>query len=108
VAVPVIKSKYVQWEVLAESDQTNDQHLNADFGTEFKFMTNSTHFSVRAGYKDFGLSQDFKSTDVDSHWTFGVGLDTKFISSFRFGIDAAYVPFRNLGYARMLDFRIYF
>lgn len=108
IAVPVVKTKHVQWEVLAESDQTNDQHLNADFGTEFRFMTNSTHFVLRSGYKDFGLARDFNSDDVDSHWTFGAGLETKFTSGFRVGVDAAYVPFNNLGYARMIDFRVYF
>lgn len=108
IAVPVIKNKYMQWDILAESDQTNDQHLNADFGSEFRFMTNSTHFVVRGGYKDFGIAKDFKTDDVDSHLTFGAGLESKFTAGFRIGIDYAYVPFNNLGNVKMIDFRVYF
>ena len=108
VAVPVIKQKYIRWDVMAESHQTNDQYLNADLGTEFRFMTNSTHFVLRAGYKDLPLSRDFHLDHVDSHWTFGTGLETQFNNSFRVGLDVAYIPFDNLGYARMFDLRFYF
>lgn len=108
IAVPVIKDKYMQWDILAESDQTNDQYLNADFGSEIRFMTNSTHFSIRGGYRDLGLDKDFYSDDVDAHWTFGAGLETKFTNGFRVGIDAAFVSFNNLDYTRMIDFRVFF
>jgi len=108
VAVPAIKQDYFRWDLMAESHQTNDQYLNADLGSEFRFMTNSTHFTGRVGYKDMPLSRDFNLDHVDSHWTFGIGLETQFDNSFRIGVDVAYIPFNNLGYARMFDMRFYF
>lgn len=106
--IPVIVSRFVEWEVLLESHQTNDQYLNADMGSELRFKTNSTHLALRAGYKDMPLSRDFHLNHVDSHWSFGFGIETQFTNSFRIGVDGAYVPFTNLGNVRMIDFRIYF
>lgn len=104
---PVVKTGNVEWQIMGESHQTNDQHLNADFGSQLLYRTRSTTSALRTGYKDFPLSRDFKFDHVDSHWTFGVGFET-YISQLKFGVDYAYVPFQNLGYATMIDIRVYF
>jgi len=101
VAVPVITSKHLQWEVMAESHQTNDQYLNIDSGTELRLRTNTAQLNLRAGYKDFGL------TNVDSHFSFGVGIETR-ISGVRMGMDMGYVPMNRLGDTKMVDMRVYF
>jgi hypothetical protein len=101
VAVPLLISKHVQWEVMAESHQTNDQYLNIDTGTELRLRTNTAQLNLRAGYKDVGL------TNVDSHFSFGVGIETRF-SGVRMGMDMGYVPMNRLGDTKMVDMRVYF
>lgn len=101
IAVPVVKTKFVQWELMAESHQTNDQYLNADVGSELRFMFNGTNLNFRAGYRDLPLN------DIDTHAVFGAGLDTP-IRGLRFGFDAAYIPFDRLGSATLIDLRLSF
>ncbi|MFU8811930.1 MAG: PorV/PorQ family protein [Balneolaceae bacterium] len=104
---PVVKQEFLEWQVMGESHQTNDQHLNADFGSQLLLRTRTAELALRVGYKDFPLDSDFNLDDVDSHWTFGAGIATN-VRAMRFGVDFAYVPFDNLGDVSMLDFRIYF
>jgi hypothetical protein len=101
VAVPVVNTKHLQWEVMTESHQTNDQYLNIDSGTELRLRTNTAQLNLRAGYKDFGL------TNVDSHFSFGVGIETR-ISGVQLGMDVGYVPMDRLGDTKMIDMRVYF
>jgi hypothetical protein len=101
VAVPVVNTKNLQWEVMTESHQTNDQYLNIDSGTELRLRTNTAQLNLRAGYKDFGL------TNVDSHFSFGVGIETR-ISGVQLGMDVGYVPMDRLGDTKMIDMRVYF
>ncbi len=101
VAVPVIKTQYYTLKLMGESHQTNDQYLNGDFGTEFKFSTNSTNFYLRGGYKDLFID------DVDSHLSYGAGFDMA-LSNLRIGFDFAVATQNYLQNVRMIDFRIYF
>lgn len=101
VTVPVIKSEYYELRLMGESHQTNDQHLNGDFGSEFIFSTNSTNFYIRGGYKDLFID------DVDSHISYGAGLDMA-LSNIRVGFDFAIAQQNYLENVRMIDFRIYF
>ncbi|MCC5927294.1 MAG: PorV/PorQ family protein [Bacteroidetes bacterium] len=104
---PLIVSEYVDWYVMAESDQTNDQYLNADLGSQLVLKTRTTRVIPRIGYKDFPLDRDFAFNQVDSHWTFGIGLQTR-VNRMRFAVDFAYIPFENLGDTSMIDLRFYF
>jgi len=100
-AMPVVKTPWLTWELMTESHQTNDQYLNLDSGTELTFRTNTTQLAIRAGYKDFGVK------NVDSHATFGVGLNTR-VGAARLGLDLGYVPMSRLGDTKMIDMRVYF
>jgi hypothetical protein len=101
VAVPLVVTDFVRWEVMAESHQTNDQALNADVGTEVRLSAGSSNFNLRAGYRDLPLDE------IDTHMVFGLGVDTG-VQRFRFGADLAYVPFDVLGSATLIDLRFYF
>lgn len=101
-SVPILKQKYYAWYLLAESHQTNDQELNADAGSEFQFRTNSTTFSLRTGYKDLFLGEY-----VDSHLTYGAGIDLA-LREIRVGFDFAVSHHDYLDNIQMIDFRIYF
>lgn len=107
VLIPVIATEYFDWYVMGESHQTNDQYLNADFGSQVVLKTKTTRITPRIGYKDFPLDSNFKFDQVDSHWTFGIGIQSR-IAGFIFGVDYAYVPFDKLGDTSMIDLRIYF
>lgn len=101
ITAPLVKTAQLGWELMAESHQTNDQYLNADFGTQVRFSTKVTNLYLRGGYRDLGL------VDVDGHLSYGVGLDT-YLNGFRVGFDAAMVPFNSLGSSTMIDLRLYF
>lgn len=104
---PVIVSQYVDWYVMAESHQTNDQFLNSDLGSQVVLKTKTTKITPRIGYKDLPLDSKFDFNQVDSHWTFGIGIQTR-VSRLLFGVDFAYVPFDKLGDTSMIDLRLYF
>jgi len=101
-ALPVVQRQGVRLELLADANQTNDNNLNVDMGSEATVEMNGVAVSLRGGYKDAGLGDQ-----VLSHWTFGGGLQFE-VSGIRFGTDYAYVPFDALGNVSMLDFRIGF
>lgn len=107
VLIPVVVTEYFDWYVMGESHQTNDQYLNADFGSQVVLKTKTTRITPRIGYKDFPLDANFSFDQVDSHWTFGIGIQTR-ITGILFGVDYAYVPFDKLGDTSMIDLRIYF
>lgn len=101
IAVPAISLSNVEVTVLADANQTNDNNLNSDVGAQFRYFNRTLSFDVRLGYKDVFLD------NVDSHFSYGAGLDLK-MSGVRFGFDFAYVPFDFLDEAKTFDFRIYF
>ncbi|MFT5143315.1 MAG: hypothetical protein ACI80V_002284 [Rhodothermales bacterium] len=102
VALPLVKAGNIEVLALADANQTNDNNLNSDFGGQFRYATNTLTFDARLGYKDA-----FLEDNVDSHLTYGVGIDVQ-VASVRFGFDFAYVPFDLLDDVRMFDFRVYF
>lgn len=103
VAIPVVKLSTVEITALADANQTNDNNLNSDLGLRMRYATRAVAFEVRAGYKDAFLDKDA----VDSHLTYGTGLDVA-VSGVRFGFDFAYVPFDRLGNVQLFDFRVHF
>lgn len=101
VALPLVKTDLVAWELLADAHQTNDNGLNMDMGTEMRFSVSPAALNLRVGYKDMPLDNTY------SHLTFGAGVDMT-LSGVRFGADYGYVPFVDLGNVSMLDFRVTF
>lgn len=102
VAVPVVKTGNIEVLALADANQTNDNNLNSDFGGQFRYSTRTVTFDARVGYKDA-----FLEDNVDSHLSYGVGLDVQ-VSGVRFGFDYGFVPFDLLDNVQMLDFRVHF
>ena len=100
-AVPVFQAGNVQLLALADAHQSNDNNLNGDVGGQLRYGNRTLNFDLRAGYKDLFVD------NVDSHLTFGAGLDVR-VSRLRFGFDYAYTPFELLGNTHMVDFRLYF
>ncbi|NNE68876.1 MAG: PorV/PorQ family protein [Rhodothermales bacterium] len=102
VAIPVVKTGNIEVLALADANQTNDNNLNSDFGGQFRYATNTYSFDARIGYKDA-----FLEDNVDSHLSYGVGLDVE-VSGVRFGFDYGYIPFDLLENVQMFDFRVHF
>lgn len=100
-ALPVLRIRNVELLALADAHQSNDNQLNGDFGGQFRVHNRTFNLDLRAGYKDAFLD------NVDSHLTFGAGLDVRALGV-RVGFDYAYTPFELLGNTQMLDFRLYF
>lgn len=100
-AIPVVKTSFLQIDLLSDAHQTNDNNLNADFGAEIRYTIGSFNLDLRGGYKDFPLE------NVTSHLTFGGGVDLR-ISGIRFGADYGYIPFEQLGNVSMIDLRLGF
>lgn len=101
VAVPVVQFSNLEFLLLADSHQTNDNDINSDVGAMLNFSAQTLNFSARVGYRDLFID------DVDNHLSYGAGLDLR-VYSVRFGFDYAYLPFDRLDTAQMIDFRIYF
>lgn len=101
IGIPVIATDNVEVMLLGDAHQTNDNNLNTDLGGQFKYYTRTIAFSTRVGYRDANLD------NVDSHLSYGAGLDVQ-LSSVRFGFDFAYVPFDLLDETKTFDFRVYF
>ena len=101
VAVPAVRAGNVELDLLADSQQTNDNNLNADVGAALRYATRTLTLEVRSGYRDVGLD------NVDSHLSYGAGLDLR-VSALRFGFDFGYIPFDHLGDTRLIDFRLNF
>lgn len=104
-AVPVVNTSNVRFELLSDAHQTNDNSLNADFGGQLKFMIGGIDLDLRAGYKDFG-SAEYRE-NITSHMTYGGGLSLD-VAGLRLGADYAYMPFEFLGNVQMVDLRIGF
>ncbi|BBM69267.1 PorV/PorQ family protein [Rhodothermus marinus] len=101
VAWPLLRSDQMEMAFYADAHQPTDNNLNADFGTELRFMLGGMNLDLRAGYKDFPLQNAY------SHLTLGGGLDMR-VGAVRFGADFGYIPFELLGNVTMLDLRLYF
>lgn len=102
VAVPVVEAAGAEVILLADANQTNDNNLNADAGALLRYGTRTVTFDARIGYRDLFLD------DVDTHLSYGAGLDVLVNNTIRFGFDFAYLPFDRLDNTQMFDFRVYF
>ena len=100
-AMPIVQVGMVELSALADVQQSNDNSLNGDIGTQLRVHNRTFNLDFRAGYKDLFLD------NVDSHLTFGAGLDVRAFG-FRLGFDYAYTPFDLLGQTQVVDFRVYF
>ena len=100
-SLPVFEVNSVQLRVMADANQSNDNNLNSDVGAQLHYGTRTFNIDFRVGYRDVFID------NVDSHLTFGGGLDIR-VGAPRFGFDYAYTPFELLGNTQMVDFRIYF
>lgn len=103
VALPVIKYEDMQLLLLTDAQQTNDNDLNVDTGSEFSYLTKTVKFHVRAGYKDL-----FLGSQVDSHFTYGAGFTLKTQNGLSIGVDFAQVPFEYLGNTTLVDLKLFF
>lgn len=102
-AVPAIKTEFVQLNLMTDVQQTNDNNMNLDFGTQFRFTTKTVTFTLNGGYRDFLLEDN-----VDVHFTYGAGIRIRTSQSVHFGFDFAQVPFNYLGATQMVDFKVFF
>lgn len=100
-ALPLVTTDLMAWELLADAHQTNDNGLNMDMGSEVRFTVSPAALNLRVGYKDMPLDNTY------SHLTFGAGVDMT-LSGVRVGADYGYIPFVDLGNVSMLDFRVTF
>ena len=100
-AMPVVQVGMVELTALADIQQSNDNSLNSDVGAQLRVHNRTFNFDLRGGYKDLFLD------NVDSHATFGAGVDVRAFG-LRIGFDYAYTPFNLLGQTQVVDFRIYF
>ena len=100
-AWPVIKMNNLQFDLLTDAHQTNDNSLNADIGAEMRYSIGSFNLDLRGGYKDLPLD------NVYSHLTYGAGVNLS-LSGIRFGADYGYVPFELLGNVNVIDLRLTF
>ena len=101
--VPAIKQNNLEFKLLSEIHQTNDNSFNIDSGSELSYLSNTVKFHVRTGYKDL-----FLDDNVDSHFTYGAGFTLKTSSGMAIGVDFAQVPFEYLGQTTIVDVKIYF
>lgn len=101
--IPAIKQDNLELLLLSEAQQTNDNDLNIDSGSELSYLTNTVKFHARAGYKDFLLGNK-----VDSHFTYGAGFILNTSNGLAIGVDFAQVPFEYLGQTTMIDLKLYF
>lgn len=100
-AVPLYEANGLRLMAVGDVNQSNDNNLNGDVGGVMHYGNRTFNLNLRAGYKDVALD------NVDSHFTFGGGLDLR-VTGARFGFDYAYTPFELLGDTQMIDFRVYF
>ena len=100
-AMPVVQVGMMELMALADIQQSNDNSLNSDVGAQLRVHNRTFNFDLRGGYKDLFLD------NVDSHATFGAGVDVRAFG-LRIGFDYAYTPFNLLGQTQVVDFRMYF
>ena len=98
-ALPIYTSPFATMELYSDAHQTNDNDLNSDMGAQLRFSVRNVQLDARVGYKDLGI------VDVDSHVSFGTGLNVRFGGT-SVGFDYAYVPYELLGDTQTFDIRI--
>jgi hypothetical protein len=101
--VPAIKRDNLQLLLMSEAQQTNDNDLNVDSGSELSYLSNTVKFHLRGGYRDLLLGGN-----VASHFTYGAGFTLKTSNGMTIGVDFAQVPFEYLGQTTIVDLKIYY
>lgn len=102
-SIPAIKKENLELLLLSEVQQTNDNDLNFDSGSQLSYLTKTVKFHTRVGYKDLGLGDK-----VDSHFTYGAGFTLQTSTGLAIGIDFAQVPYEYLGQTSMIDLKLFF
>ncbi|GAB5410791.1 MAG: hypothetical protein BalsKO_31560 [Balneolaceae bacterium] len=103
VSIPAIKQENLELLLLSEAQQTNDNELNVDSGSQLSYISNTVRFHTRVGYKDLLLGDK-----VDSHFTYGAGFILKTQNGMAIGVDFAQVPYEYLGQTTIIDLKLYF
>lgn len=103
IKLPVIKQENLELLLLSEAQQTNDNDLNIDSGSQLSYLSNTIKFHARVGYRDFLLGDQ-----VDSHLTYGAGFVLKTSNGIAIGVDFAQAPFNYLGQTSIIDLKLYF
>mgnify|MGYP001549881631 CR=1 FL=1 len=101
--VPAIKRQNLELLLLSEVQQTNDNQINLDSGTQLSYLSKTVQFHMRAGYRDL-----FLGDNVDSHLTYGVGLTLRASNGIAIGVDFSQVPFEYLGQTSVIDVKLYY
>lgn len=102
-SIPAIRKDNLELLLLSEVQQTNDNDLNVDSGSQLSYITNTVKFHTRVGYKDLLLGNE-----VDSHFTYGAGFTLKTSNGMAIGVDFAQVPYEYLGQTTVIDLKLYF
>ena len=100
---PIVNQENLQWSVLSDIQQTNDNELNLDSGSELSYLSKTIKFHTRVGYKDLGIG-----TKVDAHLSYGAGITLRTNSGVAIGVDFAQVPHYYLGQTTIVDLKLYF
>ena len=79
--LPIIKKENLEWIILSDAQQTNDNNINVDSGSQLSYISKTVKFHTRAGYKDLGLG-----SNVDSHFTYGAGFTLKTSTGVAIGV----------------------
>lgn len=103
IKLPVIKQENLEWLLLSDAHQTNDNDLNIDSGSQLSYLSNTVKFHARAGYKDLLLGDK-----IDSHFTYGAGFVLQTSNGMAIGVDFAQIPFEYLGQTTIVDLKLYF
>ncbi|MFN1834201.1 PorV/PorQ family protein [Balneola sp. MJW-20] len=102
-AVPAVKTDFLELNLMSELQQTNDNNMNVDNGAQLSYLTKTIQFHVRSGYRDFLIGDE-----VDSHFSYGLGVSLKTASGPTIVFDFAQVPFEYLGMTTLLDIKLFF
>lgn len=103
VGIPAIKTEFLNLMLLADAQQTNDNDLNFDFGSQLSYTTKTVQFHLRSGYRDFLLEDN-----VTAHFSYGAGITLRTLRGPAVSFDFAQVPFDFLGGTTLIDLKIHF
>lgn len=103
VKFPIIKTNNLKFDILSDVQQSNDNELNLDSGSQLSYVTKTVKFHTRVGYKDLGLGDN-----IDAHLSYGAGFTLRTNSGVAIGVDFAQVPHEYLGQTTIVDLKLYF
>ena len=100
---PIVKMENIEWDILSDVQQTNDNELNLDSGSQLSYLTRTVKFHTRVGYKDLGIG-----SRGDAHLSYGAGFVLRTNSGLAIGVDFAQVPYNYLGQTTIVDLKLFF